>query len=279
MRKLILVTLLSASSWISSFAQALPNDSLVMAGHKHESLKTIYVNKDVSTHIVAMEEIKMVDISTPNIVGDISTDNTLRLKPIEEGVNGVITITTERYMVQYLLIYTSDLSKAYTRLNIPYSDLRSYINPQVMMTKSEMYDYAYRMFVSDNRFYDVSTRDNKMTLQLNNIYTMDRYYFIDVSLFNKTNIQFDIDQIVFRIEDKKQTKSTNVQSIEVAPLLQLEQRTTFKKSYRNIFVFEKFTFPDEKVLSIEVSEEQVSGRTITLQIDFEDVLNADAFTK
>ncbi len=279
MRKLILVTLLSASSWISSFAQALPNDSLVMAGHKHESLKTIYVNKDVSTHIVAMEEIKMVDISTPNIVGDISTDNTLRLKPIEEGVNGVITITTERYMVQYLLIYTSDLSKAYTRLNIPYSDLRSYINPQVMMTKSEMYDYAYRMFVSDNRFYDVSTRENKMTLQLNNIYTMDRYYFIDVSLFNKTNIQFDIDQIVFRIEDKKQTKSTNVQSIEVAPLLQLEQRTTFKKSYRNIFVFEKFTFPDEKVLSIEVSEEQVSGRTITLQIDFEDVLNADAFTK
>ncbi len=271
--------LLSASSWISSFAQILPIDSLVMAGHNHESLKTIYVNKDVSTHIVAMEEIKMVDISIPTIVGDISTDNTLRLKPIEEGASGVVTITTERYIVQYLLVYTSDLSKAYTRLNIPYSDLRSYINPQVMMTKSEMYDYAYRMFVSDNRFYDVSTRENKMTLQLNNIYTMDRYYFIDISLFNKTNIQFDIDQIVFRIEDKKQTKSTNVQSVEVAPLLQLEQRTTFKKSYRNIFVFEKFTFPDEKVLSIEVSEEQISGRTITLQIDFEDVLNADAFTK
>lgn len=279
MKKLILVMLLSASSWISSFAQILPIDSLVMAGHNHESLKTIYVNKDVSTHIVAMEEIKMVDISIPTIVGDISTDNTLRLKPIEEGASGVITITTERYIVQYLLVYTSDLSKAYTRLNIPYSDLRSYINPQVMMTKSEMYDYAYRMFVSDNRFYDVSTRENKMTLQLNNIYTMDRYYFIDISIFNKTNIQFDIDQIVFRIEDKKQTKSTNVQSIEAAPLLQLEQRTTFKKSYRNIFVFEKFTFPDEKVLSIEVSEEQISGRTITLQIDFEDVLNADAFTK
>ena len=37
------------------------------------------------------------------------------------------------------------------------------------------------------------------------------------------------------------------------------------------------TFPNDKVLSIEISEKQISGRTITLNIDYEDVLYADSF--
>lgn len=106
---------------------------------------------------------------------------------------------------------------------------------------------------------------------------MDKYFFIDISMINKSNIRYDIDQIRFKIEDKKQTKATNFQSIEIMPLMQVNNATFFKKKYRNIFVFEKFTFPDEKVLTIEISEKQISGRTITLRIDYADVLHADSF--
>lgn len=37
------------------------------------------------------------------------------------------------------------------------------------------------------------------------------------------------------------------------------------------------TFPNDKVLSIELSEKQISGRTISMNLDYEDVLAADAF--
>ena len=37
----------------------------------------------------------------------------------------------------------------------------------------------------------------------------------------------------------------------ILPLMQVNKNLVFKKNYRNIFVFEKFTFPDEKVLTIE----------------------------
>lgn len=37
------------------------------------------------------------------------------------------------------------------------------------------------------------------------------------------------------------------------------------------------TFPNDKVLTIEMSEKQISGRTIYLNIDYEDVLSADSF--
>ena len=49
--------------------------------------------------------------------------------------------------------------------------------------------------------------------------------------------------------------------------------------YRNVAVLRKLTFPNDKVLTIEMSEKQVSGRTITLSIDYEDVLYADSFSR
>ena len=39
------------------------------------------------------------------------------------------------------------------------------------------------------------------------------------------------------------------------------------------------TFPDDKILSIELSEKQISGRTIKLNVEYEDVLSADSFSK
>jgi hypothetical protein len=37
------------------------------------------------------------------------------------------------------------------------------------------------------------------------------------------------------------------------------------------------TFPNDKIVSIELSEKQISARAISITIDYEDVLNADAF--
>ena len=49
-----------------------------------EELKVMYINDNVSTHFISMENILYVDISNNQIVGDIPVPNILRLKPIEE---------------------------------------------------------------------------------------------------------------------------------------------------------------------------------------------------
>ena len=242
-----------------------------------EELKVMYINKDVSTHFIALEEIAYVDISNNMIVGDIPVGNVLRLKPIEEGANGVVTIVTESYFVQYMLVYTNELDKVYTRHNIQYSELRSLMDPEKVLTKSDMYDYAGKMFVQKKRYYDVSTTAKRLKVTLNNIYTVDKYFFIDLSVKNKSNIQFDIDQIRFKVEDKRMTRATNLQSVEIKPIISYLEDKSFKRNYRNIFVFEKFTFPEDKVFTIEISENQISGRTIILRISYADVLRADNF--
>ena len=39
------------------------------------------------------------------------------------------------------------------------------------------------------------------------------------------------------------------------------------------------TFPNDKILTIELSEKQISGRTINLSSEYEDVLSADSFNR
>ena len=240
-------------------------------------MPVIYVNKDISTHFVSPEKIEYVDISVPDIAGDIPLPNAVRVKPIKEGASGVLTITSERYMVQYLLMYTDDLSKVYSRYNIPYTDVKSYLSPESDMTRAQLHDYCYRMLLSKKKFYNVSCLKHGMRVTLNNIYTVDKYFFIDISLINKTNIQYDIDNIRFFVEDKKMTKATTFQSIELQPLLVSQQDKSFKKNWRNIFVFDKFTYPEDKIFVIELAEKQLSGRVIRLEIEYSDLLNADIF--
>ncbi|TFH96825.1 conjugative transposon protein TraN [Porphyromonas levii] len=268
-----LTILLLVLSSVDTFAQMEVQE----AGVNKENLAVIYVNKGVSTHFVSPEKIEYVDVSIPDIAGDIPLPNTLRVKPTKEGASGVLTITTERFMVQYLLVYTEDLSKVYSRYNIPYSDVKSYLNPESDMTQSQLYDYCHKILLTNNNYYNVSSNKHGMRIRLNNIYTVDKYFFLDISLFNKTNIQYDIENMRFFVEDKKKAKATTFQSIELVPLLMSQKDTSFKKKYRNIFVFEKFTFPEEKVFVVELSEKQLSGRVIRLEIEYSDVLKADLF--
>jgi conjugative transposon TraN protein len=118
-----------------------------------------------------------------------------------------------------------------------------------------------------------------MKMRLNNIYAVGDYFFIDFSIENNTNIRFDIDEIRIKLADKKVSKATNSQIIELKPELILESSKSFLHGYRNVVVIKKLTFPNDKVLSLEMSEKQISGRTISINVDYEDVLSADGFSK
>lgn len=73
-------------------------------------------------------------------------------------------------------------------------------------------------------------------MRLNNVYSVGEYFFLDFSIENKTNIRFDIDQLRLKLNDKKTSKATNVQTIELTPSLVLDNTESFLKGYRNVIV-------------------------------------------
>ncbi len=260
--------------------------ALLRAQDKTYSLEKLPVNEQVTTVITATEPVRFVDISTDKVAGDQPLSNTVRLKPkagpeinVEGDILAVVTIITERYRVQYALVYTPRMKEAITEKTIEHSETTPYNNPAVSMSTEEMSRFAWKVWNSPTRYRNVGARKHHMGIRLNNIYSAGEYFFIDFSMENRTNIRFDIDQIRVKVEDKRQTRAANSQSIELTPAFMLHNPTGFLHGYRNVLVLKKLTFPNDKVLSIEVSEKQVSGRTITLSIDYEDVLYADSFSK
>lgn len=248
----------------------------------------ILVNSEVTTHIVMPENIKMVDLSTTKIIGNQCADNIVRIKPFIEAdsvpthyregeLMGTLTLIGERHLAQYDVVYTAAPSRAASIHRVPYARLDSYINPEVSMPQSEMARYAWAVYGSGRKYNQVVSRANGMKAIVNNIYSIGDYFFIDYSLQNSTKIAYDIAEVRVKLTDKKEVKATNSQTVELSPVYSLNLARKFKKNYRNVLVLDKLTFPDEKVLRIEISENQISGRVITLTVEYDDILNADGF--
>lgn len=268
-----------------TFCLGVVVSSALLSAHAqttYEEMEQLTVNEQVTTVITASEPVRFVDISTDKIAGDQPMENTIRLKP-KDGIHAdgeilaIVTIVTERYRTQYALLYTTQMQEAVTDKEVSLSERNAYHHPDVSMTTADMTRFARRIWNSPAGFRNVAAKAHRMVMRLNNIYAVGDYFFIDFSVENKTNIRFDIDEIRIKLSDKKQAKATNAQVIELTPSMILEKGKSFRQGYRNVIVIKKMTFPNEKVLTIEMTEKQISGRNISLNIDYEDVLSADSF--
>lgn len=248
-----------------------------------EDLPVISITTGISVHFISPEPIQFADISTDAIVGDIPVDNVLRVKVLSDSIASqvdetVVTIIGQSYIAQFNLKYVpEDLSSSTTtRIDILPKHMSPLEFPEITMTFRDMKEISRDIVIGRRpAFNNVMSKALGMKATLNNIYAVGDYVFIDVSFRNRTRIKYDVDQFRFTIRDKRITKATNVQDLEVRPVFSLYNNSYFKKRYRNVFVFQKFTFPGNKVFTIKLDEKQISGRTIELNIDYRDLLHAD----
>ncbi|WP_297976778.1 DUF4138 domain-containing protein [uncultured Capnocytophaga sp.] len=258
-------------------------------------LPIIFMGKDVNIHVIAPEPIQFVDLSTNDLVGDLPADNIARIKVQVDNNSednetqktkfvtgqdiGVITIVGQSFLAQYRAIYREEnRTWLASNIHIKAEDMQPLEYPKFKYSNYELKKFALQ--IKDKKVNKKPIRkkkDLKLTMQLNNVYVIDDYIFLDISIENNTNLSCNIEGMKFSIEDKKIYKATNNQSILLNPLFSLNDQTKVRKSYRNIFVFEKFTFPNSKILKIRLIEEQISGRVIDMKINYSDVLQADTF--
>lgn len=289
--KHITLILLAVFSMNLSFAQ---KESTYKA-----DIKVIEITGDVNIHFRSPEPVQFVDISTDVLQGDLPIENVVRIKVqhntiikdslvnlqnlalggyVDEQELGIVTIVGQSFMAQYRIIYRDMAysSNVVTSIEITPENMKPLEFPSYEMPNTEL--KAVSMDIIKMKKVKKPKRKSKklkMVAALNNIYTVGDYVFLDLSFYNKTNLSYDIDDIQFTIDDKKLVKSTNVQSNKILPIYKLYNNKNFKKSYRNVFVFKKFTYPDNKLLNIRLTEEQISGRTIILGIKYKDILQAD----
>lgn len=286
MKSILLTLSLLVSGFISIKATPFTSSPLALDGSALTRTivrPVLYVNETITTHLVMPENIKLVDLSTDKIAGNQCADNIVRLKPssalTDQQFIGTVTLVGERNIALYDLLYTKNPKEAATLYYVPTQHLSAYQNPSVKMPSKEIAQYAWAIFCSDRKFYNIKSKAYGVSMRVNNIYSVGDYFFIDFSLHNHTNVKYDIEELRVKLMDKKETKATNSQTIELTPEYLLFDTKTFKKDYRNVLVLKKLTFPEEKILQIEIYESQISGRTLQIPISYEDVLHADAISE
>lgn len=257
------------------------------AGTYRDELPDIILDRGSSLHVISPEPIRYVDISTHEVVGDLPEANVLRLKWVPDSTQdrygrsgnlGIVTVIGESFIAQYDLHSVKDAPESI--LAASFDILPRHTRPlhvPVELTTPELRSHALSLISQRKSVPIRKASDYGIRAELNNVYTIGDLVLLDITYRNLTNLSYSIDELRFKIEDKKITKATNVQSIEIKPVWQLYPHGSFKRTYRNIYVLKKATFPSSKVLNVELSEKQISGRTITLKIRYGDILDADTF--
>ncbi|RZJ92812.1 MAG: conjugative transposon protein TraN [Chryseobacterium sp.] len=251
-----------------------------------KDLPEIAIGRNFSLHFISPQPIQYVDISTNSIAGDLPLKNVLRLKILPDStahskVNGsmagIVTIVGESFIAQYNLVYTERQTLTVpTQVDILPEHTRPLDVPGISLTSKEMKDFAMRILREPAGKSLRKVRAFGLKAKLNHVYTAGDHIFLDITYYNTSNLPYQIDEQRFKIEDKKIAKATNVQSVEIDPVWQLYPNISFKRQYRNIYVLKKATFPGNKVLNIELTEKQISGRVLTLQMKYKDILMADS---
>lgn len=277
---------ISIFSSVATFAQTEKSEKRV------SELTNLEISKGISLHIISPEPILFVDLSTNNLTGDLPAENIARIKitddlksdSISSGNNidvnnlGVITIVCQSFMAQYKINYLDFERKAVTNIQIQPEDMQPLEYPKMAFSSTELQKFSLDILRKKTINKPIREVKNlKLTMQINNVYVVNDYIFLDMTFLNSTNLGYDIDAIKFSVEDKKIYKATNNQSISLEPVYQLYRQKQFKKNYRNIYVFKKFTYPNSKVMKIRLLEEQLSGRAIEMMVKYSDILNADTF--
>lgn len=260
-------------------------------------LPEIEITEGINLHIISPEPIQYVDLSTLKLTGDLPATNIARIKITDSpesnetekiikqttftsGQNiGIITVVGQSFIAQYKAIYrNSENLNTVTNIHIQPENMQPIELDKMVFSNLELRKFAMDILQKKSEKNPIREEKNlKLSIQLNNVYVMNDYIFLDMTFKNNANLSYDIEGLKFSIEDKKIYKATNNQSIEMIPVFQLNPQKHFRKNFRNIYVFKKFTFPNSKVMMIRLIEEQLSGRTIEMKVNYSDILKADTF--
>ena len=250
-----------------------------------KNINTATIPSNTTTHFVSPEPIQYVDISSPNILGDLPEKNIFRLRPdadkIHPGDKFTITIVTQAYISVYKLTVADPLSNDTSLSNGAYvisvnPNDAVQVNQSDVLNNQQCFDLTVKAMNKKRSIFNIATKAYGMKMYVTNIFSIGDYVIVEIEAKNKTRLQFDIDQIRFRIIDKHTVKATVSQDIELIPVYSLYQSDggIITNKFNNFYIFKKFTYPTQKLLEIEMTERQYSGRRVDLKIKYNQILNS-----
>lgn len=247
----------------------------------------IDVTYDKTLHILFPSEITYVDLGSNDIIAKKAdgSENVLRVKAAVKNFNptNLSVITSDGIFYPFNVFYTDTPSQ----LNIEMLDIlrdKQFYNHKIPVYFSTMGDTSPKMVndimtsiynESNKTARNITSNKFKINYQLTDIYIHDHLIFLKTELRNLSNLPLDIDFIKIKVVDKKVAKRTVIQENILSEVQSYNEVKTIYPGTceKTIFVINKITIPDDKLLVIELFEKNGS-RNQQLIIKNKDLLNA-----
>ncbi|RYE47305.1 MAG: conjugative transposon protein TraN [Sphingobacteriales bacterium] len=211
-------------------------------------------------------------------------DNILRVKAdtkVFEETN-LSVITNDGKLYSFLVSYNSNPS--YLNINIGDVALSTMtsskpkdggITPSMTMNEQSLKEYSQKAVSQKSNIHSVYGESSRMAFALTGFYVKDNAMFCRLRINNYSRINYDIDQFRLYIRDKKQSKRTATQEIEINPLYILGDSSSIRGKGEETLVIAvpKFTIPDGKYMAIEITERN-GGRHLNLRVKNRHVMRA-----
>lgn len=223
------------------------------------------VTYNKTSNLVFPEAITSIDRGSQDILVQKAegVENILRIKAAAKGFEetNLSVITRDGKLYSFLVCYTA-LPK-YFNVNIATPALAAESVASSTGTTSkwkegDLQSYAERVLRAKGTMRPLKDQKAKMQMHLAGLYVRGNVLFCKLTIWNASNIDFDIDVLRFYIRDKKLPKRTASQETDVVPLYQLGNASHIrgKGSETIVFALPKFTIADDKLLYVEVMEKK-----------------------
>ncbi len=239
-----------------------------------------------TTNLVFPAAITSIDRGSQDIIVEkaVGVENILRVKADAKDFEetNLSVITNDGKLYSFLVCFNSN--PLYLNVNI------STIAPKnaahkvpkeggsiasMVNNEQDLKKYSQKAVSQKSNIRSVYDESSKMSLALTGFYVIENTMFCRLKIKNSSQINYDIDQFRLYVRDKKQSKRTASQELEIHPLYVLGDTSRIRAQTEETLVIAipKFTIPDGKYMAIQIMERN-GGRHLALRVKNKHVMRA-----
>ncbi|MBT2591403.1 conjugative transposon protein TraN [Pedobacter sp. ISL-68] len=231
-----------------------------------------------TTNIIFPHAIISVDRGSKDVLAQKAkgVENILQVKAARDSFpeTNLTVVTADGRLNSFILNYTQQP----TVLNISLSGTPKgnviFLSPE-NVNQAQIQSYAQASAASKKKVRGVKDKDFGIRFQMSGLFIQDEVLYVRLNIENRSNVNYDIDQLRFFIRDQKKASRTATQEIEITPV-HVENNTDKvdgNSQQTMVFALPKFTIPDKKYLAVQLMEKN-GGRHLELHVKNNTIVKA-----
>jgi len=252
---------------VSGFGQIKKESS-----YNAEQLKNLHIGYSKTTSIVFPYAIKSMDKGSSDLLMQKAkgVENILLLKAAKQDFTqtNITVVTADNRLYVFVLNYDENCPDLSVN-----ADYLAVVNDDVLFStenenQKKIEQFAALALTKKKKMSGLQCSKFEIKLSVNGIFIHEDIMYFRLVIDNTSKINYEIDQLRFFIRDKKKSKRTASQEIEIVPLYAANARNVIadKSEVTAVYALSRFTIPEKKYLTIQLIEKN-GGRQLEVDIN------------